>query len=369
MSNKILSSISEAEYFSDNLDIPLIDILLISMNLEGVHTNKINSPRVRFKMRPVGDQNYYFALTNDNQSRWIHDGKTINFLGEIIGYLHKVEEDTCDNTYFRRYVNLFGKEIGTELTLNSNSRSNCAGCKFCGTYKLDPEDREEKGLTAPEKLRKKLNKVVMDEGVTDLSHLLGIGIVTGCFRDETETLEHLLMINDVARKDFNFQGEIKYIGSQIRSKDSIKKLSEYASPFGLLLTVECFTRRKAMLKAAKQMSLEDGREILAEAKSKGMSTTILYILGLDPLEVFEKEISLYKEIVTKMPIINTMQEYIKGQRKLRSPDANRIEYYLNSRKILESEYKDTGLIPNIWENYRGIFFTEYNGEKLDGIRI
>jgi hypothetical protein len=61
-----------------------------------------------------------------------------------------------------------------------------------------------------------------------------------------------------------------------------------------------------------------------------------------------------------------MQEYTPGQGKWKDPQARGMDYYLNARKIVEDNYLPTGHKPNVWENYRGLFFTECGGEKIDG---
>ena len=124
-----------------------------------------------------------------------------------------------------------------------------------------------------------------------------------------------------------------------------------------------------MLKPEKRISLDKSREILNAAKNLGIKTTILYIQGLDPLDIFSEEIKKYAPVLTDFPIINTMQEYIPGQADLRDPSAKNIDYYLNARKILENIFKDKNLKPKVWQDYRGLFFTKYGGEKLNGIKI
>ncbi len=368
--NAFLESLEHAFELEKKYDVPAVDILLISFNIEGVNYPLLDSKRVRFKMSPyLTNEEFYLALTNTKDSRWTHDGRKVLFEKKPVADAELAENDTCDSTYFRRFVNIKGYKRGTEMTINSNNRRKCRGCKFCGTYKLTSKKEDEDDLTSPLKLRKRVNHVLINENLEDLSHVRGISIVTGCFKNEKETLEHILMLNDVLKKDYNFKGELKYMGSQITSLKSLKKIAEYVNPATIAMTLECFTRRNQMLKPKKRVSLEKSREILNSAKALGIGTTILYIQGLDPLDVFAEEIKKYVPILTEFPIINTMQEYATGQADLRHPSANKIDYYLNARKILENIFKDKNLKPKVWQNYRGLFFTEYNGEKLNGIKI
>lgn len=365
--DEFLASRENAEMLGRTYGVPTIDVLLVGLNSEGVNCPIVSSDRVRFSLNILTEKKpFYVALTNNKASRWAYDGGVLSFKGEVIGHGSNAEKDTCDNTYFRRFIGQ-GPKSGTELTLNSNSRSNCAGCKFCGTYTQESEDIDDKDLTTPHKLRKKLNSIIEEKGLEDFSHLVEVGVVTGCFPNERRTLDHLRMINDVLRHEYAFKGEIKYVGSQILGENAIEELARETSPAGISLTVECFTRRDMMLKPSKNISLDRGREVLKQAKDAGIKTTILYIAGLDPLDVFEREINKYVGLLTKFPVINTLQEYESGQAKHRHPEAENLEYFLKARNIVEKAYLPTALKPNVWENYRGLFFTRYGGETLESI--
>jgi hypothetical protein len=368
--NQILKSMDEAKKLSQKFEVPLADILLLGLNMEGAYDPSIESDRMRFRMAPdeAAGREFYFALTNTSNSRWeIKDG-LMQFEGERVGAVGTSEEDTCDNTYWRRFSTIDGVVRGTELTINSNSRSFCSGCEFCGTYNLSPEDQAEKDLSTPEKVRRKLDKILIENDIEDLSHLVEVGVVTGCFPNEDMTLQHLNMLHEVLREGYSFQGELKYVGSQIRSKEALKDLASHGLS-GISQTVECFERRDQLLQPKKRITLDYAREILENAKAEGVKTTLLYIMGLDGLSTFEKEMEPFLPHLTKMPVINTMQEYVPGQASLRVKEAQSMEYYLQARKTMEKIIEPFKLKPNVWENYRGLWFTEYRGEDLDVIRI
>ncbi|MBT3395208.1 hypothetical protein HOA59_02555 [archaeon] len=366
--NRILNTLDDAKRLSAEYNIPLTDIILIGLNIEGAYDSSIVSDRMRFNMVPdnSGGNEFYFALTNTKDSRWKINGGELSFNGERIGKVGNTEEDTCDNTYWRRFISLGGKNCGTELTINSNSRSFCSGCEFCGTYNLSPEDQDEKDLSNPDKLRRKLDNILLENDIVDLSNLHEIGVVTGCFPNENLTLQHLNMLHDVLRGDYDFSGELKYVGSQIQSREALENLVSHG-PTGISQTVECFERRDILLQPKKQLSLDFAREILDNAKDLGINTTLLYIMGLDKLSTFENEMKLFVPYLTKMPVINTLQEYVEGQSDLRVPEARSMEYYLKARKIMEEICEPLGFKPNVWENYRGLWFTEYSKEGLENV--
>jgi hypothetical protein len=370
--NYITPNIEQATNLSHKYSISYEELLLISLNIDGVNSN-YQSNRVRFRLNMKGNE-FFIATSNNNYSPWIIKSDKLYLEDNLIGNIKKLKEDTCDSTYFRRYIKKDNKEIPTAITLNSNSRSSCNGCEFCGTYTLNKKDAKKNDLTTPDKLRKKIQSLFpnkTEKQINDKSRLYtisDIGIVTGCFKDEEETVNHILMVNDVLKNDFGFNGLLKYIGSQIKTPESLKILKNNCENFGYYFTLECFDRRNELLKPTKRISLEESREILHTAKNLGIETSMLYILGLDSIESFEKNMLDYKNCLTRLPVINTLQDYSGKQFLLRDSYASDIEYYLRARNIMENTF-NTHLKPKVWENYRGIFFTTFNHKKLDDIRI
>lgn len=351
----------EVARLSRKYSISQMDLFLMGLNLNGVNikNKELRGERVRFSMIPSGFREpSFFALSISEDSNYLHQGGEITFGDKLIGKSGKLEEDTCDETYFR-----MGKKA---ITLNSNNRSSCSGCKFCGTYNLEVNDDED--LTNEKNILKKIDELKKEGNFQDLSTLDNIGIVTGCFGDEKKTLEHLLMVKDAFSKN-GFRGDLKYVGSQIRSDWALKELSKNL-PFSLYLTVECFENRKKMMKPSKSsLSLEKGRELLFKAKESGMDTTFLYILGLDPFDSIKKEFPKYVDSLTRHPIVNLMQNYVPSQEFFRNHEAKNLEYYAKSRKEIESIFSETGFRPRIWENYRSPWFSKYLDEKIEGPRI
>ncbi len=349
----MLQSFDEARRLSDSYEIPLSDILCTDLNITGISlANPKAMQRTRFSMN-LDNENLFFAVTVNRRSDYKHTGDSVWFKEILLGMASDPENDTCDDTYFRK--------SGKVLTLNSNKKSACSGCKFCGTYNLD---KAEEPLTTKPALTRKIESLLSESRKDNMSDLEAIGVVTGCFPGEEEAVEHLLMVRD-AFEPFGFKGEVIYIGSQIRREESLDALVS-SGPFGLYLTVECFTRREQLMNPKKaSLTLERGRELLDLAKGKGINTTFLYILGLDPIESIFDEIPEYLPVVTRHPIINVMQAYVPEQEALRHPSATKIEYYLESRGLIEILFCSSSLVPRRWENYRSPWVTKYGGRVLD----
>ena len=347
--------INDALRLCAKYDIPLEDVLMMGINLSGVRYDKEDFARGRFTASPLGAGPFLLALTLNKESRFAHEGDRLTLADITIATASPVENDTCDDTYFRKN--------GRVITLNSNAKSQCIGCAFCGVYSLA---NDEKDLTSPARLHAKASELITESRSHDLSHIEGIGIVTGCFRSERAAADHIKMVRGVFI-EHGLAGEVQYIGSQITTPSIIDELAADGR-YAIYLTVECFDRRDKLMRADKaNISLERGREALCYAKNAGLNTSMLYILGLDPLERIKEEMPKYKDALTRHPIVNLMQAYSAEQESLRHPEARDMDYYILGRKAIESVFLPTRMRPRSWENYRAPWSTAYGGERLDTI--
>lgn len=340
--------------------LPFTDALLIALNCSGLSSAGLSDNRIRFKLKTDGDNNLFFlaiCVNTSSTSFAIKDDKLL-LNNQVVGEVNDLENDTCTESYFRRQ--------GTALTLNSNSRSQCIGCKFCGTYNLSSDDKQP--LLNERYLREYLTAIKNKINLNDFSTLEEVAVCTGCFKSEDDLVIHLLTLKKVL-SEFNFTKEIKYIGSQLISVDKIKLLKEAMGDFALYFTVECFTRREELLRPEKKLGLEEIESILAAAKNIGVQTSIVYILGLDELTDFTAGMNLFKNSLTRYPIINVMQNYIPEQEDLKVATAKELDYYLRARKICENIYTDSDLRPQLWEGYRNLWYTTYAGTPLMGPKI
>ncbi len=348
--------INHLRNLANEYNIPEQDAILIALNASGIKSGEVKNDRGRFTITMPDENKYFLAMTITEKplSPFTHNNGNIYLDNEKVATISKIEEDTCSDSYWR------GNK--THLTLNSNSRSNCRGCEFCGTYSLRDDD---KALNTPEALRRKAEELCIEAG-HDLSTVESVGVVTGCFPNEENLVEHLRMVRQVF-SEYGFTKELRYIGSQLRNPENLALLSS-EGPFALYLTVESFTRREELMKQLKSsLNLNMGRDLFRIAKSLGIDTTFLYIAGLDDLDNMRQEFPKYRGLITRLPLAQTFQAYVPSQLEKRNPAAASLNYFFETRKIIEKAFPD--LRPQAFSNYRGLWYTKYAEEELPNTQI
>lgn len=354
-------SLESVRRLSAEYNIPAEDIVMIALNRYGLVAD-LPDKRIRFKIRlSTGSNVYYCAVclnTYPSPFSLTNNGDLL-LSGEKVADVFDVEQDTCDSTYFRRNK--------TALTLNSNMRSQCKGCKFCGSYNLDPADMTD--LNNETKLSKYIEMVLKENNMSSFNDLVRITICTGCFEDENKLVEHILMVKRVFGK-YGFNKRIRYIGSQLRSDHAMRTICDEVGAFSLTFTAECFSRRNDIMRKEKgDLKVADIVAYLEKAQKYDFSTNYLYILGLDSLDVMKTGMESLKDCINRFPGVQILQNFTPEQEEQRIPEAKNIEYYLQARKIVEQIHGKEKYRPRSWENYRGLFYTTYNSETMTGIRI
>lgn len=326
-------------------------VISIALNRYGIIIKDCNENRLRFNLNLLNNKkdNFYAVCVNTfKKSPFLLEDNSLYLDGIKIGYAHNITKDNCLATYFRN-----NKKA---ITFNSNSRSKCVGCKFCGTYSLKDDDNLD--FSNKENIIAYFTKLLIENNISSMKKIESITICTGCFKDEDELIKHLLLVNN-ACKEMGFIGRINYIGSQLRDYAKIKKLANEIKNFGIYLTIEKFLdREKYMKKEKASLTLPKAKELLEYCSSIGITTTFLYILGLEDLKTIEYYFNYFKDSINKFPIVQVFQDYTPMQERYRCIEAKDIEYYLKARKIIANIFKDRNMELNSWECFRSIHFKD-----------
>lgn len=338
---------------SKQYNVPLENVISIALNRYGILCKETDDNRLRFDVNFLdNEKSTFFAVCVNTyeKSPFLLENNTLYLEGEIVGKVKNIEKDTCTSTYFRN-----NKKA---ITLNSNSRSKCIGCKFCGTYSLSEDDFTD--FSNVENIKKYFNNLLDENNISSMNKIEDITVCTGCFENEDKLIEHLSKLN-TGLKEMDFNGRLNYIGFQLRDYEKINQLKEEIKDFGMYLTVEKFLDREKFMKPEKaNISLEEIKDLLQYTNSIGITSTFLYILGLEDLKTVRKYMNYFKDSVNKHPIIQVFQDYTKEQEKYRCEEAKDVKYYLEARKNIEEIFRDSKLSPREWECFRGLHL----GKKL-----
>lgn len=351
---------------SERYNVPLEDVLFITLNVNGVDIEcEYNRMRMAFRLadsklfeyaKQRSELDYYFALPVNSDSPFAIINNVLLLQNTVIGQAIGPTEDICDSHYPRRR--------GTVLNINPNSRTSCYGCQFCYTAYQIPHDR--KRLKTDSDLREFFENWMTKYGLTDLTHLIQVAVVTGCYEKGEDVCRFLLTLKKILG-EYRFSGEIFYLGSQIITREQLKSVAEI-QPFGVCFSLETFERRELLRKDKRAVGLQDICESMDYARELGYGVNFSYMVGMEPLRVMEYHFNHLKERINKFPIINTLQLHKYHQATLKDPSGHRLEYYLDTRLILERFFGPTNMRPLVWEDYRSLWFLTFGKEELHGIR-
>lgn len=356
----MIENYNQIKNLSVKYNVPEYDVLLIALNILGISDHYSDSPRLRMKLRLLdSDKNFYFGLPNNSRSVFTLKDKNIYFDSLEFAKVENTENDDCASSYFRKN--------NTVLTVNTNKRSVCSGCKFCpNNLELNSADDI---LTKENHLYNHLINKVNSVGYSDFEKIERVTICTGCFGKEKFIVEHILSVYKVLKK-LNFNGTLHYIGSEIQTESALKIIKDNVDDFMYTMSIECFERRSYMLKSVKaSMTLEDYEKLGYLCIKNGFTVNYIYIVGLDSLDTMFKEFRRLKKVTNYFPSLNVFQAHTDEHYELRCKEAEKLEYYLKVRVFIEDLYKESSLKPKSWECYRPLWFFKYNNQDNKGITI
>ena len=355
---KMVKYFEEYEKLSKKYNIPMSEIILMDLNRCGIYlpNNEVRVDfRVRFKAQILDSYNSWYALPvrKEEDTPFKAQDGNIYLLEKVIGSFDELRLDTCESSYQR------GPHL---LNLNSRSRSNCGGCKACVHNYHDFYDSTVIRDNTPLRTSDNINKF-FDQKNIDVEKLVQIAVVTGLFHGEKNVLEHMKLVNDVA-KSRGFHGELMYFGCEVNSMNALRELSEI-NKFKLIYALDNFTKRDSLLAKTKSLiTLDKANETLCTAKDLGIETTISYIAGIDSLKELENGFTLLKNSFTSFPVINIYQIQNNDQAKILNDEARDLEYYILARKTLEEMFHGSGIKPKRWENYRPLWYDYYENQRV-----
>ena len=364
----MLANIDQLKQLAEIYNLPVEDVFFTALNLLGIsHRCEYNRARLGFQLVnnralfPLASIseifNYYLALPIQQRSPFVIEGDTLFFNKSLVGKVSGLTEDICDSNYTRRG--------GTVLNLNPNRRTSCRGCRFCYTAYQTPRDNQR--LLTAQDLENFFDRFMELNSHKDLSHLIQVAVVTGCFDRQEDVSRFILLLRQILNK-YAFTGEIFYIGSQIVSSEALREIKN-AGPIGYCISLECFSNRGDLLRDKKRaIKLEGVKRALSEAQELGFRTNFTYVLGLDDLDIMHQGFEKLRPYIGSFPIVNLLQLHKYHPASLRACGGDKLDYYFQARKYLEDLFIDAPYRPRSWENYRSPWYLKFAGEALTECR-
>lgn len=337
----MIDTYTDIQNLAQHYCLPEIEVISLALNLLGVRTNYPHQ-RVRFTL--VSEKGrLLFSVENTSKSPLeVMDGRLF-IAGSHSGYMvNDLVEDRCEVIYTRKN--------GSVISFNPNNRSSCSGCLFC----YQPASNDTKKINTGS-LLSYFKEWMNNNRLSSLSQIEQLSLVTGCFQEETAAVDYLINIRQ-SLLSLGFDKEILYLGI-IKNPTNIKMLSQI-KPFNLVYTIECFDNRRNILRSSKCVDLDKLAMLMDVAMGYGINTSFSYIVGLDPLESIRDYFELFKTHIDVFPLVSIYQTDSRRQ-TIRTSKANHLDYYLQSRKIIQDVFAESHLRPNGWNNHRSLWRTCY----------
>ena len=361
-------TISQIKKYAEKYNMPIEDAMFIALNFFGVHMDvAYNRMRMGFHLngedslfsyaKNVDDLNYYFALPINHNSPFRIIGEELFLQDYCIGKAIGATEDFCDSHYPRR--------LGTSLNINPNSRTSCRGCDFCYTAYQVPLDK--KRMRTTEEIDEFFKYWMKVNNNQNLSHLIQVSVVTGCYDSEGDLVNFLFQLKDVLNR-YEFAGKIFYLGSMLTSPKSLEKLTAIDS-FGYCLSLECFERRDILKNSKAILTLQNIKEIMQRCLSLEFEVNYTYIMGMEPIDKFLPRMQEFIEYTNKFPTVNILQLHQQHKRSLLDDSINDITYFYKAREAIQALFKPTTMRPLVWEDYRTLWYLKFADEPLTGDRF
>lgn len=330
---------------------------LIRLNLYGLRSPSYGG-RARLHLTLIDDEEAHewrliLPTGQENSPFELRDGELCDD-GLPIGTACEVEHDDAKLGYFRNGLK--------SVTLNTNRRSLCTGCVFCPNTGLEGNDPV---LTDLERyLSAWVDSTLTSHRLASLSGVTDVTLSTGCFGEEDAAVRHMGHVRRIL-STYGFRGRLGILSSVIRTRSGFNALNDSAGPAAVILTLECVNRRALILKRTKaDLSVIDAVEVLDNGRLAGVDTGVTLVVGLDSIEAVTEWLRRAASTLTMFPNLQIFQAHGPFMAAFRHPGAETHEFFLKARRSFEDVLKQYPTRPDLWSNYRPLWYYEYAGQPV-----
>jgi hypothetical protein len=348
-------------------DLEWSELLLIALNLYGLRGNNTEGMRLRLNSE---DEEFMLVLPADRATSPF----SLRAHVDPSSPQHGLSELCVDGTPVAEIIEAEpGEEVRGYLRADGTA----------ATLLLQSEVEPAELVKCYRDLLEALASDLADDGE---QHLFDeVTLSAGGARDEQTVVEHLLAVREaMTAEGLPESTTLGVLTPALRSKAAFDELAGKVGPVLLFLTTETYQDDSAAL-AAEPIVPEDAAaadpsvapaashqserlsEILSAAREAGHRTSFTYTVGSEPLDEMRAWLLPLAEQTTMWPSLTILpaESPVDDSQHVAAPD-ERLDFFLEARRLLEQIFAPTQLRPQPWRCYRGLWYRQHAGEHLDG---
>lgn len=211
-----------------------------------------------------------------------------------------------------------------------------------------------------------------------------VTLSAGGVHDEALVVEHLVAVREaMTAEGLPESTTLGVLTPALHSQSAFAELATKVGPVLMFLTTETFEDDSPAAEAeptvpedaaaadplvpATSHQSERLSEILAAAREAGHRTSFTYTVGSEPLDEMRAWLLPLAEQTTMWPSLTILpaETPVDDSQHVAAPD-ERLDFFLEARRLLEQIFAPTQLRPQPWRCYRGLWYRQHAGEHLDG---
>lgn len=332
-STAVAATVHQWRHLANRHQVGWDETLLIALNIHGLHSHGDLGDTVRLKVQPPNTEVFQVVVSAGRESSpfTVFDGQ-LRVDGTPVAAVVDLRADNVVSGYLRA-----GGRAATIQPYAGNKDAHASGIQEDYTRLL-------------------ANLAISLPAGNTLADVEEVTVSATRYEDENAALTDLATLR-TAMSGLDMNARIGLLSSVVHSTAAMSRLSEQVAPFTLFLDTDVHNDDDPTGLAS----------VLASARSTGHHTSFTYTVGSEPLDVMRERLLPLAQYTTVWPSLNILPtpSAIDESAHIALP-AERLDFFLQARTMLERIFAPTDLVPEPWRCYRGLWYREYSGEPLPG---
>ncbi len=328
----VSATVHQWRHLSHRYQVGWDETILIALNIHGLHSHGHEGDTVRLRVQPPQTEVFQLVVPAGRPTSpfTVTEGD-LRVDGTPVARVVDLRSDNSVSGYLRgggRAATIHPRQTGTDSALADHD----------GYTKL----LADLAISLP-------------QGRT-LADLDEVTVSAANYPDEATAMQDLTTLR-AAMTSLDMNARIGLLSAVVTSREAFSQLSHSVAPFTLFLDTD----------AQPDDSPMQPDEILAAARSAGHEASFTYTVGTDPLDVMRERLLPLAQYTTVWPSLNILQaaSAFDDAPHVAEP-AERLDYFLQARTMIERIFAPTDLVPQPWRCYRGLWYREHATHPLPG---